>query len=218
MAASNTAGDGYIVDCVKEMESLNLDEYGFNLFCTHYEDEKLWETFKTVYEAEQQKGIASAPAECAAALKKLDDKLVTRMHDSVDYTHQAPEGISAAFQIFCLDEEDSAEEDEGLEEDDDEIADEDGEGPWTHEMGPGFIRSMCLMVDDDCMNSVNATPYVLAVDALLHTGADLGYSGYFKVAIDCLMPKFYAAIGHFDLDKVAKSVDKDGIWRGMKGE
>ncbi|KAJ3474397.1 hypothetical protein NLG97_g9865 [Lecanicillium saksenae] len=217
MATSNVASNGYIVDCVKEIESLGLNEYGFNLISTHYGDEEAWENFQKVYHTELKKGVDSAPAECAAAMKELDDKLVTRIHNDAQYSDKSPEEVSAAFQIFCLDEEESDEEEEEAMAEDEE-SDEDGDGPWAHEMGPGFIRSMCLMADEDCMKSVTATPYVLAVDALLHAGADLGYKGYFKVAIDSLMPKFYAAIGHFDLDKVAKSVDDDGIWRGMKGE
>ncbi|KAJ4155949.1 hypothetical protein LMH87_001169 [Akanthomyces muscarius] len=196
---------GYIADCVREMESLGLDEYGFNLTRTYYEDEALWQSFRCDFDAAMEKGTQ---AEYADAMEPLD--IVTRFHDDVDFAGLGPEGVSNAFQIFCLDEDSEDEEDE---EDEDEA---EGDGPWSHEMGPGVIRSMCLMADEASMRSFKSTPYVIAVDALLHTGADLGYPGYFKVAIDCLMPKFYAAIGHFDLEKVAAAVDEDGIWRGMK--
>ncbi|KAM3499353.1 hypothetical protein MY10362_007375 [Beauveria mimosiformis] len=199
MAESEPASDDYIINCVKRMDSLGLDDYGFNLTRTHYEDEALWQTFRKQFDVALGRGLESAPEECADAVKRLDNKILTRFLDDLDFAHQGPEGVSAAFQIFCLDqdseddEEDDEEEGEEGEEDEDDAEDDDK--PWSHEMGPGIIRSMCLMVDE--------------------ASADLGYPGYFKVAIDSLMPKFYAAVGHFDLDKVAAAVDEDGIWRGM---
>ncbi|XWW96136.1 hypothetical protein V2A60_004107 [Cordyceps javanica] len=230
MAVSRAANSEYIVDCVREMASLGLDEYGFNLTRTYYEDEALWQAFRRNFDTALAKGAASAPTECADAMKKLDDNIVTRIHDDADLARQGPEGVSAAFQVFCLDGEDSDEEEEdeeeareqqGRKESEGKGEDEDGaagdEPPWSHEMGPGVIRSMCLMADEASMRSVETTPYVTAVDALLHTGADLGYPGHFKVAIDCLMPAFYAAVGRFDLAEMAAAVDEDGIWRGMKG-
>ncbi|KGQ03459.1 hypothetical protein BBAD15_g11288 [Beauveria bassiana D1-5] len=216
MAESEPASDDYVIDCVKKMDSLGLDDYGFNLTRTHYEDEALWQTFRKQFDAALEKGLESAPEECADAIKRLDNKILTRFLDDLDFARQGPEGVSAAFQIFCLDQdsEDEVEEEEEEEEEDEGDAEDDNK-PWSHEMGPGIIRSMCLMVDEASMRSFETEPYVIAVDALLHTGADLGYPGYFKVAIDSLMPKLYAAVGHFDLDKVAAAVDEDGIWRGM---
>ncbi|ATY65878.1 WW Rsp5 WWP domain [Cordyceps militaris] len=203
-----TPSDDHIVACVKEMESLGLDDYGFNLTRTHYQDEALWQAFRKDFDDALERGADNAPKDCADAMKKLGPKVITRILDDVDFDQQRPEGVSAAFQLFCLDSDD---------EDDNEDEDEaDADEPWSHDMGPGIIRSICLMADEASMHSFETTPYVIAVDALLHTGADLGYPGYFKVAIDSLMPTFYAAIGHFDLLQVAAAVDGDGIWRRMK--
>ncbi|OAA54621.1 Alcohol acetyltransferase [Cordyceps fumosorosea ARSEF 2679] len=210
--AQSKPNSGYIVEYVEEMESLGLDEYGFNLMRTYYQDDDLWQAFRRNFDTALEKGMAG---EWSRAIEKLHDKVFTRIHDDLDLAGQGPEGVSAAFQTFCLDEEDE-DEDEDEEEEDDEGGDDEEErdkdkgqerSPWSHEMGPGIIRSICLMVDEASMRS--ATPYVIAVDALLHTGADLGYPGYFKIAIDCLMPKFYAAVGRFDLARVAAAVDKD---------
>lgn len=212
---SHSADDGYIVECVKEMEQMALDDYGFNVMRTYYADESLWASFKSGFDSEIEKGIAAAPPACADAMKSMEEKVLTRFSDDTDLDGQGPEGISAAFQIFCLDENDEDDGEDEEEEEDEE--DEDEDKPWSHDMGPGIIRSMCLMVDEASMKSLGGpTPYVVAVDALLHTGVDLGYSGHFKVAIDSLMPNFYAAIGHFGLDEVAAAVDQDGIWRGMR--
>lgn len=193
----------YVAECVKEMQTLDLDEYGFNLVRTYY-DEALWQSFRRDFDAAME-GTAEY-----AAIKPLN--IVTRFHDDADFAGLGPAGVSNAFQIFCLDS-----DEEGEDDDHDHDHDEVDDGP-SHEMGPGVIQSVCLMADEASMRSFKSTPYVIAVDAMLHTGVDLGYPGYFKVAIDCLMPKFYAAIGHFDLAKVAASVDDDGIWKGMKND
>lgn len=212
MSASQS-GDGYVIECVQEMEKLNLDDYGFNVMRTYFGDETLWASFKAGFDDELEKGLKKAPAQCLAALDKLNEKILTRFTDDSDLADQTPAGVSQAFQIFCLDESDEEEEEE-----EEEDEDEDDDAPWSHEMGPGIIRSMCLMVDEGSMRSLGGpAPYVIAVDALLHTGVDFGYPGYFKVAIDALVPRFYAAVGKFELDQVAGSVDADGIWRGMKG-
>lgn len=68
------------------------------------------------------------------------------------------------------------------------------------------------------VGSNNTTPprsFIKAVDARLCNGVDLKYSVWMKVAIDSLMPKFYAAIATYELVDVAAAVGDDGIWTGM---
>ncbi|XWW92083.1 hypothetical protein V2A60_000005 [Cordyceps javanica] len=202
--------NGYIIDCVYEMEDLALDDYGFNILRTYYGDEQLWETFQEGFHEKMQRGIAEAPLECSEAMQRLDDNILTRISQNPEFIDKGPADVSQAFQIFFLQPDDP----EDIDPEEDTQTDQDEQ--WSDEIGPGIVTSMCLMVDRPSMESiVGDASYVIAVDARLHTGNDLGYRGYFKVAINALMPKFYAALHRYELVDIAAAVDIDGIWRGM---
>lgn len=63
---------------------------------------------------------------------------------------------------------------------------------------------------------LNDASHVIAVDARLYTGDHVGYHGRFKVAVDNLMPKFYAALRRCELVNISVAVNTDGIWRGIE--
>ena len=192
------------------MDESGLDRFGFVAFRAHFGDEGLWKRFQKRYHGLVDEGINSAPAACAEALKRIDDNIIVQFTDDSLFADQGPEGISSAFQICCLEEEVDDEEDGEC---------EDGE-EYFQGMTPGVASNMCLMIDEECMKSVSdevaqSRPFIKAVDARLCDGVDLKYSGWIKVAIDSLIPKFYSAVATYDLADVAAAVVDDGIWTGM---
>lgn len=192
------------------MEDLALDDYGFNVLRTYHGDEQLWETFQEGFGEKMQRGIDGAPRECAAAMQRLDDKVLTRIGENSEYADKSPTAVSQAFQFFFL------QPDDPQDIDPEEDAETEQDKRWSNEMGAGIVTSMFLMVDRPSMESIiDDASYVIAVDARLHTGQDLRYAGHFKVAIEALMPKFYAALRRYELVDIAAAVDTDGIWRGM---
>lgn len=80
---------------------------------------------------------------------------------------------------------------------------------------------MCFMIDEECMQSVAdetavglPEPFVIAVTTSLCIH-DIEYSGTFKVAIQSLMPNFYAVLQSIEPIDVATKVFSDGIWRDI---
>ncbi len=63
---------------------------------------------------------------------------------------------------------------------------------------------------------LNDASHVITVDARLYTGDHVGYLGHFKIAVDTLMPKCYAALRRCELVNISVAVNTDGIWRGIE--
>lgn len=210
------------IACVNMMAEQDVEFYGFHLARTYYGDQELWLAFKDKFDYQVAQGATAVPAECARVVDRLRPKFLFRFADDKEHDGHTPQEVAAAFQIFEDEDEEDEEitvEDMSLEDDNDEEEDEDEDldaQSNPEDGGPGIVRSLCLMVNEESMRSQNeATPYVVAVDAMLHTGVDLGYPGYFKVAISALMPHLYAAVARHGLEDVAAAVDQDGIWRRM---
>ncbi|KAJ2972998.1 hypothetical protein NQ176_g6847 [Zarea fungicola] len=219
---ASSKDDQATVACVNLMAEQDVEFYGFHLARTYYGDQDLWLAFKDKFDDQVEQGAAAVPAASARVMDRLRAKFLFRFADDKAYDGHTPQEVAAAFQIF-EDEDDEGEdvtvEDMTLDDDNEESEDEDeNEDAQSNpeDGGPGIVRSLCLMVNKESMRSQNeATPYVVAVDAMLHTGVDLGYPGYFKVAISALMPHLYAAVARHSLEDVAAAVDQDGIWRRM---
>ncbi|KAI9368523.1 hypothetical protein BJX61DRAFT_546448 [Aspergillus egyptiacus] len=81
---------------------------------------------------------------------------------------------------------------------------------------PGLRTKMCLIVDQECMESVtvkhpNAVPFVKAVDVVLGTDVQSEYPRVIKVAISSLLARFYPALVNCDTVWEIAS-DGDTIW------
>lgn len=135
---------------INAMKESGLDRFGFVAFRTYFEDEGLWQRFQKRYHELVDEDINSAPTVCAEALKRIDDKIMVQFTDDSLFPDQGPEGISSAFQICCLEEdEDNDEDEEG----------EEGE-EYFQGMTPGVASNVCLMIYDECMKSGLTTQHL----------------------------------------------------------
>lgn len=208
-------------DCMQDLvadieEVSNGDIFGFMLFRTDFTNDTLWDTFRKRFYELLGESIAAAE-KSEPDFSSIQEKIFMRFVDDKTFADQPPIGIAAAYQT-CLDEDEFDEE-------------VDHEDAWGDALEPGMTTTMCLMIDEECLQSVTneaaaagaagaagadpSEPFVKAVDNLLDISDDVGYPGTFKVSIRSLMPNLYAALRVYKPIDVASKVSSDGIWRSM---
>lgn len=168
----------------------DTEDWGFIMFRTDYRDEALWERFLDEYDPILQEGMARAPAPASTAgVERVREKLYMKIVSDDCLANKGPAEVALAYRM--------------LGEDDD--------------LEPGLQTKMCLMVDEDCMRSVterrpNTPPFVKAVDVTLGENQDLGYPGFFKVAISSLVTEFYPALARCEYTSQLRPSYND-IWQ-----
>ncbi|KAL5342187.1 hypothetical protein BJX70DRAFT_337930 [Aspergillus crustosus] len=86
---------------------------------------------------------------------------------------------------------------------------------------PGLQTKMCLVVDQECMESVAAkssstVPFVKAVDVVLGADAESAFPRVIKVAVSSLLARFYPALANCDTVWEIAS-DGDDVWIDWPG-
>lgn len=191
-----------LVDLVEE-EGWN--DFGFLLFRTHYNDEKLWNAFLEAKDQILSEAITNAPAE--SGLSRITDKMFLKQVSNEALRDITPEQVAIAYRSL----EDGAAVDDAA-----------NGGMSEDRLEPGLRTNVCLMADEECMRSVvrwmngdsGSVPFVKAVDVMLGDEEELGYSGVFRVAIQSLFTEFYVA--QVECGEMVELVPAgDGVWRGV---
>ena len=174
---------------VERVSKAGWQEFGYLMFRTHYSDEDLWESFLDDYDPILQAGIDRAPK--AARVDRIIDKLYMDILSDDCMADKGPADVAEAFRGFAKDD----------------------------DVQLGLRTKMCLFVDQECMESViepagDVPPFVKAVDVKLGDDGELGYAGFFKVAISSLIIQFYPALAACkDTSELCPAENE--IWRTM---
>ncbi|XWX00630.1 hypothetical protein V2A60_008651 [Cordyceps javanica] len=212
---------------VRRVETAQWAEIGFLVFRTYYADEGLWEHFQQRFGEVVDRGIVAAPP--GAGLARISSRVKLPLVSDYALVDLGPGGIAHIYRdsVSNLAGDGDDEEEEDSEDDDDD--EEEDDGGHLASLDPGLRMPMCLMVDEECLRSMRAddpddpdaaaaaAPFVKAVDAKLATNKDLHYAGWFRVSVQALVPRFYAAVQFYEPVEISAAVDEStGIWTGMK--
>ncbi|OAA71243.1 WW/Rsp5/WWP domain protein [Cordyceps fumosorosea ARSEF 2679] len=189
-------------------------EMGFLVFRTYYADEPLWERFQRRFGELVDAGILAAlPA--VPGLARVRGRVKLPLVSDYALVDLGPGGVAHIYRDSV-----SNLEDDSDDEQEEEVGEERDEGGHLASLDPGLRMPMCLMVDEECLRSLDdgaALPFVKAVDARLATNREmLHYEGWFKVSVRALMPHFYAAVQFYEPVQISAAVDgSTGIWTDM---
>ncbi|TQV91717.1 WW/Rsp5/WWP [Cordyceps javanica] len=219
---------------VRRVEAAQWAEIGFLVFRTYYADEGLWEHFQQRFGEVVDRGIVAAAAPPGGGLARISSRVKLPLVSDYALVDLGPGGIAHIYRdsVSNLAGDGDDEEEEDSEDDDEEEGEkeeeEEDDGGHLASLDPGLRMPMCLMVDEECLRSMRAddpddpdaataAPFVKAVDAKLATNKDLHYAGWFRVSVQALVPRFYAAVQFYEPVEISAAVDEStGIWTGMK--
>ncbi|PWY90626.1 hypothetical protein BO94DRAFT_545347 [Aspergillus sclerotioniger CBS 115572] len=151
---------------VQVVERAGFDDFGFIVFRADYSDEKYWDKWQELFLKRLDDSLAQA-----SGGRRIEDKLFTPIFDDRDSINASLERIQEAYNSY--------DENEGV--------------------PPGLGTGMCLVVDKNAMESLlnpvaGEDPWVIAMDLSFDHSREVPegeYPGYFRVAVDSVIPEFY---------------------------
>ncbi|KAJ5278948.1 hypothetical protein N7478_004320 [Penicillium angulare] len=147
---------------VEVVERNRLDDFGFMVFRTDYSNAQRWEQWDKKFHQR-----LDASLKRASGGTKIEDKCLIPNYEDEDLHNADYHQIQRAFKGF-----------------------------WDNEgVPPGLDTGICLVVDRVAMESMaNNKPWVYALDLSFDHRIRVPngeYSGYFRVAVDSILPELY---------------------------